>query len=329
MQNRSKLISLNREVAFRKNIVKGVLFSAAILTTIQSQAYDLPTVNLGMTSFLDGGLPAGPGWYSQTYFQNYDSNELVDANGDKMPLPKTDLNYQVIVEQISYLSTLRFNGNASLGLNVLIPFVSKMDLDDGLNQQAIKAHGGFGDLMVGPFIQFDPIMGEQGPKFVHRVEFQVNLPTGKYSADKDINPSNHAVSFNPYWAATYWFNPKWTASTRLHYLYNFKNDDPSYAFGNADDIQAGQAFHANFASEYAVTDKLRLGVNGYWLKQVTDTKVDGVDAKNRREQVWAIGPGLMYSQSKDQHWVANAYFEQGAENRPEGNRIQARYIRHF
>ena len=204
-----------------------------------------------------------------------------------------------------------------------------MDMNDGLNNAAIKAQGGFGDLMIGPFIQFDPVMGESGPKFVQRIEFQVNLPTGDYDRNKDINPGNNAVSLDPYWAATYWFNPKWTASTRIHYLYNFKNDDPGYALGAISDMQAGQAIHANFATDYAVMPQLRLGLNGYWLKQITDTKVDGDDIKGRREQVWAIGPGAMYSFSKKDHVVANAYFEQDAKNRPEGTRLQVRYIHHF
>jgi len=293
-----------------------------------AQAYDLPVVNLGLTSFLDGGLPAGPGWYLQQYFQNYSADRLRDENGDRIGLPKTELDYQVAVTQVSYLSNLRL-GNASLGLNALLPIVTKMDVDDGLNNAALKAQDGVGDVLIGPFIQFDPIMGPDGPRFVHRIELQVNLPTGEYSDKRDINPGNNAVSFNPYWAATYWFNPKWSASVRAHYLYNFRNDDPGYAFGDVSDIQAGQALHANFATEYAVTPQLRLGINGYWLKQISDTKVDGHEVSGRREKVWAIGPGAMYSFSQDDHLVVNAYFEQDVENRPDGSRLQVRYIHHF
>ncbi|OLU35774.1 transporter [Pseudomonas sp. PA27(2017)] len=301
---------------------------ALAIATSGAHAYDLPVVNLGLTSFLDGGLPAGSGWYLQQYFQHYSADRLRDRNGDRIGLPKTDLEYQVAVTQLSYLSDLRV-GNASLGLNAVLPIVTKMDVDDGLNNAALKAQSGMGDLLVGPFIQFDPIMGPDGPRFVHRIELQVNLPTGEYSDKRDINPGNNAVSFNPYWAATYWFSPKWSASVRAHYLYNLRNDDPSYAFGDVSDIQAGQALHANVATEYAVTPQLRLGLNGYWLKQISDTKIDGHEVSGRREKVWAIGPGAMYSFSREDHLVVNAYFEQDVENRPDGSRLQVRYIHHF
>ncbi|KWS84845.1 SphA family protein [Pseudomonas amygdali] len=301
---------------------------AGLLIAQGAGAYDLPVVNLGLTSFLDGGLPAGPGWYLQEYFQNYSADRLRDKDGKALGLPKQDLDYQVAVTQLSYLSNVRL-GNASLGLNPVLPVVTRMKVDDGLNNAALRGQTGMGDLLIGPFIQFDPVMGPAGPRFVQRIELQVNLPTGEYDDKHAINPGNNAWSFNPYWAATYWFTPKWTASVRAHYLYNGKNDDPAQSFGNVSDIQAGQALHANFATEYAVTDQLRLGINGYWLKQITDTQVDGHDVSGRREKVWAIGPGAMYSFSQNDHVFVNAYFEQDVENRPDGSRVQMRYVHHF
>ena len=82
-----------------------------------THAYDLPTVNLGMTSFSMADYLQGPAGMLKPIFQNYDSNKLVDANGQKLGLPKTDLNYHVLVEQISYLSNVRVKDKASLGMN--------------------------------------------------------------------------------------------------------------------------------------------------------------------------------------------------------------------
>ncbi|WP_278493890.1 SphA family protein [Acinetobacter gyllenbergii] len=307
---------------------KKILSLGLVLITHTSFASDLPTVNLGLSSFVDGAVPAGNGWYAQTYFQNYSADSIRDVKGDKVPLPKSEIDYQSIVQQISYLSDIKL-GHGNIGLNMVIPLLAHIDVDDGLNNQAIKTNRGLGDIVIGPFIQFEPVLGKDGPKFSQRFEFQINLPTGDYDRHRDINPGANALSIDPYWAATYWINPKWTVSTRLHYLYNFKNNDPNYSFGAADDMQAGQALHANFESSYVVTPQLRLGINGYWLKQITDTQVAGENVKGRREQVWAIGPGAMYSFSPHDHLVANAYFEQDAENRPQGSSVIFRYVHHF
>lgn len=301
---------------------------AGMLVANTTLAYDLPVVNLGLTSFLDGGVPAGPGVYAQLYYQSYSSHELMDKSGEVLPLPRTDLDYQVMVAQMTWLSEYRV-GSASLGINTLLPVVTSMAVDDGIGHQALTAQSGKGDLLIGPFIQFDPVMGEQGPRFVQRIELQVNLPTGDYDAATSVNPGNNAVSFDPYWAATYWFSPQWTGSVRLHYLYNRANDDPSVAFGDVNHIQAGQAVHGNFAVSRDLGNGWRLGLNGYYLKQITDTKVDNKAISGRKEQVFGIGPGVMYSFSMDNHVVVNAYRETGAENRPEGSRVQMRLIHHF
>ena len=223
-------------------------------------AYLQPNVNLGFTSFLDGGPPAGPGHYIQEYLQFYSADKLADG-------PPGEVDATILMNQYIYQSDQELFGGGKWGLNVMLPVVS---LDE--NSPALEDNGtGLGDLLIGPYLQWDPIMGEQGPLMLNRIEFQLILPTGDYEETKQLNQGGNHFSFNPYWAATVFLGPKATVSWRLHYLWNGENDDFL-----AGDLEPGQAVHANFAAAYEVLPKqLRVGLNGYFFEQISDTKVAG------------------------------------------------------
>lgn len=316
-----------------------------LLGVIPAGAYDLPPVNLGFTSFLDGGPPSGPGWYFEEYPQFYESDKLADDHGDSIHAPtpsgprKHNVDAFVSLSQLIYQSDTPVLYGGKWGLNAILPYVD-LDVSPG-DSLALRANGsGLGDILIGPYLQWDPVMGANGPRFMHRVEFALIFPTGKYDEDHELNPGSNHFSFNPYWAATFFINPRWTASGRLHYLWNGTNDDPSRRSRVAiqmwdptlavSEIQPGQALHLNFATAYEVIPgQLRLGINGYYLNQFTDTEVDGHDLSGRKERIFGIGPGAVWHVTPETHLFANLYFESGAKNRPEGNRLNLRFVHHF
>ncbi len=297
-------------------LAAGLLFLYTLATPVL--AYDQPAVNLGFTSFLDGGPPAGPGLYMTEYLQYYTSDELANPPHPSLSAAETDL--VVSLTQLIYQSDQELLLGGKWGLDVIVPLVN---IDNNL----LPHQSGLGDLLVGPFLQWDPVMGQNGPRFMQRIELQFILPTGEYSADKALNPGSNHVSFNPYWSGTLFLSPQWTASVRLHYLWNAKNDDPN-ATGSSGS-QAGQAIHGNFATAYEVIPKmLRLGINGYFFNQMTASELDGVKVPGK-EQVFAVGPGAMLSFSQDTHLFFNSYFESNAEYRPEGEKYLLRLVHHF
>lgn len=293
------------------------LLLAALFLAPAANAFDQPSVNLGFTSFLDGGPPAGPGYYFTEYLQYYTSDKLVD-----LPVPGAEVEAFVSLNQFIYQSDQVLLLGGKWGLDIIQPIVH-------LDSSPIPDNGtGLGDLLVGPYLQWDPIMGEHGPLFMHRIELQTIYPTGEYDSDKALNPGSNFFSFNPYWAGTVFFGPKVTSSFRLHYLWNDENDSPNTP-GATKETQAGQAVHANFAADYELLPRqLRVGVNGYYLRQITDSKVDGKDVPGE-EEVLGIGPGALYSFSQDTHLFANVYVETEAAYRPEGERYVLRLVHHF
>ena len=290
--------------------------------TMPAGAYDLPAVNLGFTSFLDGGPPAGPGFYFTEYGQWYTANKFADAHGNAIG-PKLDA--WISLSQLIYQSNQPVLLGGKWGLDLIQPYVVFNLHPEGTPLTA--NHDGLGDLLIGPYIQWDPIMGANGPVFMHRIEFQMIVPTGRYNDQDALNPGSNFFSIDPYWAATWFIVPHWTASWRVHYLWNDENDDPGGVFATT---QAGQAVHLNFASEYELLPKqLCLGLNGYYLKQVTDMKANGQNVPDTREQVLGLGPGFVWHISQNDHIFFNAYFEMAAENRPEGERYNLRWVHHF
>jgi hypothetical protein len=308
-------------------LLAGVL--AATLGAGTAVAQSLPSVNLGFTSFLDGAPPAGPGLYFQQYLQYYTSDEFMDEDGDEIPL-LGDLDVWISLSQLIYQSDQPVLLGGKWGLDLIVPVIL-IDSEPGDIPVVDDSGLGLGDIWVGPYLQWDPIMGENGPIFVHRIELQTIFPTGKYRDDRVLNAGSNIFSINPYWAGTLFITPRWEASLRFHYLWNSENNRPNKTlFPMADDTQAGQAIHLNFASSYEVLPKrLHAGLNLYYLKQVTDSEVDGKSVSNSREQVLGIGPGAVWHFSPDDHLFLNLYFETLAENRPEGIRVNLRWTHHF
>lgn len=313
----------------KKGFLRSLFYFIGIISSVPALAYDQPQVNLGYTSFLDGGPPAGPGLYYQNYFQYYHSNLFTNDKGKRLPFPLTKLDVTANIFQLIYLSSTQlFGGN--VGVSAVLPYVVSASVNEGLNNTVFKAQNGPSNLFIGPALQFDPILRNGKPFFVQRFELDTVVPLGRYHRDYTITPATPFWSINPYWAATLWLTEKWTAAWRLHYLWNEKTNRPTTSFGpDVYSTQAGEAIFGDIATSYGITDVFHVGINSYFFYQITDTKVNGEGKPGRREKVWAIGPGMLYGLTKNQFLFFNLYFEQGARNRTQGTNALARYVVHF
>jgi hypothetical protein len=284
------------------------------------QEVALPSVNLGDSNFMDG--VAGPGLLLEETIAYYHANRFTDFKGEKIP-GDNSIKSWVSLTHLAYLTKWKILGGY-YGFEALLPAV-RVDLDTDLGIRGHKS--GLGDLIFSPFIiQWVDHKIFNMPYF-HRINFPFILPSGRYDKDSTVNIGSHLYSFNPYYAFTLFITPKLETSWRFHYLWNSKNHSPPQPFV-ADNIQPGQAFHLNYAFSYEILDGLRAGVAGYYLDQITSDEVDGRKRTHSKEEVFAIGPGFMFSK-KGFFIYLNAFYETGAENRPEGKKISLRFSKVF
>jgi hypothetical protein len=309
-------VQITSRFLFRRQAI-WALFSIGV--TAQAQV-NLPPLNLGSTSYMDG--VAGPGTLTQIRLSNYRSNSFRDASGDEVP-GDNSIQVTTALGQIAHISKTRILGGY-YGAEVLLPVVSiDPDTDFGLQD----AEWGTGDLIVSPLLIQWPRSEVFGIPLYHRLAILFTLPTGKYDSSADVNPGTNALSFNPYYAITLLPSERWETSFRFHYLWNSENDDPNPRLG-ADDTQAGQAFHVNYAVSYQIKPHWRMGVSGYYLKQFTDDKIDGIKLADSKEQVFGFGPGFRFDRNKFSIRM-NYYFETAVENSAKGNRVNLSFSKVF
>ncbi len=308
-----------------------IAFGCSTILATAAAAFDEPSVNLGDTNFLDGALPpTGPGFYVLQYFEYYQANRFVGDNGRSLPLPRQDLSLALAVTQPIYVLQDKLFGIGHPGVTAILPFIAAAHVDDGLNGAVLNVQTGMGDTHFGPFLFIDPIMGAKGPIFAQMLEFDVIAPTGTYNRNITINPGSNFLSVDPFYAATLWLTPQWSVSERLHYLWNAVNDAPNASYGpGAITSQAGQAVHLNFASLYQVNDTLGIGINGFYLQQITDTQINGLAVPGGRERVVALGPGATFNITKDYSIFVSDYQDFWVRNRPEANKFMVRINAHF
>ncbi|MHA6234524.1 SphA family protein [Pseudomonas fluorescens group sp. PF-69] len=279
-------------------------------------------INLGGTSFYDG-FAGPPGLSHLVYLKTDSASSFRDKDGhENKAFNDPKLNVITLLNQLSYYSAQTIGAGAHPGWSLIVPIVS-LKGDFGDTGAELKDNGtGMGDIVTGPQVQFDPIVDSHNrPVFVQRFALDFILPTGKYDQHKDLNQSSNFYSVNPYWAATWMPAPRWEMSWRLHYLYNFKNDDPAsssplvFEGQPVRDTQTGEAAWANFTASYEVIPNVSVGLNGYYFKQLEDDEVNGRRLEDSQEKVLGMGPGLFWRISEGQGFWLNIYHETDVENR--------------
>lgn len=299
-----------------------VILCIVVMLTVSTPAraqVSLTLGDLGLTSFEDG--LAGPGWLLEQYVGYSNAGQMMDKNGNKV-VGRNTVSATDTDEHIAYCTGKRLLLGGLYCVDAHLPFV-----DVAVNTPVTGALSGHGltDIAVSPFgITWAP-KKIAGRDFFNRCFVLVSFPTGKYNDTNPFTPtSSHAYSVTAVHTWTYYLtkNHKWEVTDRNHWAWTGENDHPFVGYGFKS-TQPGQALYENYATSYAVTNNIRVGINAYAAQQITDHKINGINVPGSRERIFGQGPGVQFG-GRGTWFYINSYFESGAKNFQQGTRVYFR-----
>ena len=285
-------------------LIVGGLFLAAGAAQAKEGGDQYPN---GAENWYAGALPP-PGTYFINYFGHYGGKLQDDKGNNARPggqEARVDATFDAL--RIVHITNTKILG-ANWGVHAILPVVNQSINISPLGGRASKF--GIGDITIDPFV----LAWHHSPELHSAFGVDINLPTGAYDKnDPRTSIGANYYSFEPLYAVTWLPKGGWEVSAKLMYNTKTRNDDTKY--------QSGDEFHMDYLVGKHVGE-WAFGISGYYLKQTTDDKQNGVKVANgNRGQVFAFGPSVKYTAKNGSMFIAQWQHETMVENRFQGDKL--------
>lgn len=324
------------------SLVAGSIFFGACnaAVAVENDELDVPLGVWGLDSAI---LPLS-GFYGQVISARYQANEVKDANGGdvkfntmvpvapgvSMPVNGTiaaRVTVDAVTPKFVYISDDPVWGGHA-GAYVAIPLLKKSrDISATVTtalppaiQQAIGStvsqlesgdKRGLGDIEATSFI------GWKRDELSIVAAFNIDLPTGSFNKNSQVNLGVNYYSFRPLLSAAWSTESGFDLAAAISYNISTVN--------HATEYQSGQYMTIEYVGTYQFSNNFKAGLQGYYLNQTTNDKdpngtalapiVDG-----NRARVVSIGPVMTYQTDDLKTQIDFKYLaEMSARARPQGN----------
>ncbi len=296
----------------------------------------------GAEAFMVGAMPP-PGVTLINYAYYGHASELKDDDGDDSKL-LDDADIYADILRLIWISKKELWG-ANYGQHLFFGVLgTDLDFKSPVSSELKKSHSDFNLLYA---IYSPLLLGwhlKQGRLHVAASLCDIYIPF--YNED-DGNKGSVGRNFwtiEPVLAATYLPSPATELSIKLMYDFNTKQHDYEPGPPASVDRTPGQEFHFDFNVGYAVTDKLKIGVSGYYYMQTTKDDYDSIEfskkippaaygsvkaALDKEEKhlsrAMALGPGFIYM---NKNFMASLRYQHefAVRNKPEMSQLWFKII---
>ncbi|NWF52080.1 MAG: transporter [Nitrospirae bacterium] len=280
----------------------------------------------GAEDFMSGAVPP-PGTYFINYLIYYHADEFNNGRGENVD---EDFDLDVIVNVFRFIHITKHKILGGYwGMHMFIPVVYQEVSVGSPGGILSDTQTGVGDIIVDPII-----LSWHSKNFHFATGVDIYIPTGRYDAGRGSNEFDIANTSRNYWtfepivAFTYQSDFGLEVSSKFMYDINTNNPDTDY--------RSGQEFHFDYTLGYKINN-WRIGVGGYYYKQITDDKLNGKVVEfpkplgfpdGFKGQAIAVGPQLKYDY-KNMSFILKYHREFEIENRPEGDNFWFKFVYAF
>lgn len=290
----------------------------------------------------DMTTPVVPGLYFQAPMVAYHASKIKGNDGKQLTTPiqvgpgtflpakvSIDADTYAILPRLTYISSHRLLG-AHVGVTAMLPVVKRKadfglttgnpGVDPSLVSVAAGMSGsetGIADLEVSPVMHWE-IGDHQSVTFAPTIV----MPLGDFKATQRVNTGfGDYYTFRP--SVQYAFiGDGWDLGGRAVMSFNTRNKDTGY--------YSGKIFNFDWQAMAFVSEDIRVGVQGYFVRQlqadtVTPTPANGMtqqmllDQKGNKASVNAIGPAVAWLMNGGEMLIEGKFIKEfGAKNRTEG-----------
>ena len=205
---------------------------------------------------------------------------------------------------------------AQSGFGALVPIVN-MDINAGIRLGGLSVRRQDDDVGLGDIALIPGIFFWRSGNYHFTLAEYIVMPTASYDSDDLANPGLNYWSFDTNVAATY-LNEETGQdySINIGYTYNTENSDTDY--------QTGQEVHVDYMINQFLSEEWAIGIEGYYLKQVTGDSGDGAILGAFKAEAAGIGPAVLWNTkvgNQEVSFIAKWINEYHAENRMEGDHV--------
>jgi hypothetical protein len=313
-----------------------LIFAVILLTPLLTLAGGGQHAIHGLTGAIPGVTPP-PGLYFADFNGWYGAKKLKDNSGDTLKLERDGVEFDKLnvffaAPSLTWIS--KYNilgasyGQRYIGVGLLIE--NEVDvLTPGGPLRLDETRAGIFDFIWAPIV----LGWHRKDGLLHATaELDVFMPVGNPNPRNLVNINKNFWTFEPGFAVT-GFSPFWdqrlAASVWLRYDFNTVDDNFLISPGIANKIgnpalagvrthnTPGQEFHLDWAVDFAVYEKLRVGLLGFYYQQITDDETGRGTVRNDKGRTIGIGPHAWVPYKK---WIFEGHVttETGVKNRPQG-----------